>query len=184
MTRIFTILATLNMVAFVAAFATGFVSQGQHEAARLDESAYVIHFVVGLAAVLLNLLVHCLIMTYFLGTGRLIKEVTLVYQLPDERWARPTRDLKRDNTPKAILAMLLAIAVAAAGEGARHEVWPWWIHLVLACAALLLNLWVFRVEYRNVAVNGRILDEVIAEVERIRAAHGLPSSAEEIEQRS
>ena len=117
-------------------------------------------------------------MTYFMGTGRLIKEVTLAYDLPDERWARPTRDLKRGNTPKAILAMLLSIAVAAAGEGDRHNVWPWWIHLMLACAALVFNLWVFRVEYRNVACNGRILDEVLAEVERIRAAHGLPSSAD------
>jgi hypothetical protein len=180
MTRIFTTLAALNVVALVAAFLTGVVSQLQHGAPP-DESAYVVHFVVGLVAVLGNLLLHCLVMTYFLGTGRLIKEVTLAYELPDERWARPTRDLKRSNTPQAILAMLLAIAVAAAGEGDRHNVWPWWIHLVLACVALTWNFWVFLAEYRNIATNGRILDEVIQEVERIRAERGLPSSAEVIQ---
>ena len=174
MTRIFTTLASVNILAFVAAFGSGVLS------APGDDSAYVVHFILGMAAVLLNLLVHCLIITYLLGTGRLIKEVTIAYGLPDDRWARPTRDLKRSNTPKAILAMLTSIAAVAAGEGDRHNVWPWWIHLVLACAALLITLWVFRVEYRNIATNGRILNEIIDEVERIRAAHGLPSSAEEL----
>ncbi len=176
MTRIFITLASVNIVAFVAAFVSGLLST------PADDSAYVVHFVLGMVAVLLNLLVHCLIITYFLGTGRLIKEVTIVYQLPDDRWARPTRDIKRSNTPLAILAMLTSIAAAAAGEADRHHVWPWWIHLVLACAAFLITLWVFRVEYRNIAINGRILEEIIGEVERIRAAHGLPSSAEEIRQ--
>jgi hypothetical protein len=180
MTRIFTTLAFDNILAFVAALGSGFISQSQHGAAPGEDSAYVVHFVLGMVAVLLNLLVHCLIITYFLGTGRLVKEVTVAYQLPDERWARPTRDLKRRNTPQAILAMLLSIAAAAAGEGDRHLVWPWWIHLLLGCGALAFTTWVFHVEYRNVAINGRILDEVISEVERIRAAHGLPSSAEEL----
>ena len=180
MTRIFTTLAFVNILAFIAALGSGFLSQYQHGAAPAGESAYVVHFVLGMVAVLLNLLGHCLIMTYFLGTGRLVKEITLAYQLPDERWARPTRDLKRSTTPKAILAMLLSIAAAAAGEADRHLVWPWWIHLVLGCGALAFTIWVFQQEYRNIAINGRILNEVINEVERIRAAHGLPSSAEEL----
>jgi hypothetical protein len=181
MTRIFLTLAILNGGALAAAFVTGFASKLQHGAPS-DDSTYVLHFVVGLIAVLASLMVHCLVITYFLGTGRLIKEVTLAYNLPDERWARLTRDLKRSNTPKAILAMLLAIAVAAAGEGERHVVWPWWIHLVLAVAALTCNLWVFYVEYRNIGTNGLILDEVMEAVERIRAEHGLPSSAEAVQQ--
>jgi hypothetical protein len=180
MTRIFTTLALVNLLAFAGALGSGFYSQYQHGAASANDSAYIVHFVLGMVAVLLNLLVHCLIITYFLGTGRLVKEVTLAYQLPDERWARPTRDIKRSNTPKAILAMLFSIAAAAAGEGDRHLVWPWWIHLFLGCGAFAFTIWVFQIEYRNVALNGRILDEIINEVERIRAAHGLPTSAEEL----
>jgi cytochrome b561 len=182
MARIFTTLAAFNIVAFVAAFVTGFVSQLQRGGPQQQETAYVIHFVLGLVAVLANLLVHCLIITYFLGTGRLIKEATLAYGLADERWARPTRDIKRNNTPKAILAMLLSIAVAAAGEGDRHNVWPWSVHLVLALLVVVVNLWVFRVEYRNVTLNGRLLDGMIGEIERIRAERGLPSSAEALEE--
>src|SRR5438477_9391999 len=147
MTRIFATLATLNVAAFLAAFVTGLVSRLQNGGPQADDSAYVIHFVLGLVAVLGNLMVHCLVMTYFLGTGRLVKEVTLAYRLPDERWARPTRDLKRNNTPQVILAMLVTIATAAAGEGSQHQVWPWWIHLTLACFTLAVNAWVFGVEY-------------------------------------
>jgi hypothetical protein len=182
MTRIFTTLATLNIVVLLAAFGSGVWSSLQDGVAQRDTSTYVVHFVLGLVAVLANLMVHCLIITYFLGTGRLIKEVTLAYNLPDERWARPTRDLKRRNTPKAILAMVLSIAVAAAGEGAGHAGWPWGIHLALAGIVLAVNAWVFRVEYGNIALNGRILDEVVGEVERIRAAHGLLSSEDELQQ--
>src|SRR5437660_1472701 len=116
MTRIFTTLATLTILALAGAFGAGVLSKQEGGLTQPDTSFYLIHFVLGLVAVLANLLVHCLVLTYFLGTGRLIKEVTLAYELPDERWARPTRELKRDNTPKAILAMGLAIAVAAAGE--------------------------------------------------------------------
>ena len=31
--------------------------------------------------------------------------------------------------------------VASAGEGDRHGVWPWWIHLVLAIGGLLYGIW-------------------------------------------
>jgi hypothetical protein len=43
-------------------------------------------------------------------------------------------------------------------------------------------LWAFVVEYRNVTINAGIIDEVMREVDRIRAARGLPSNAEAIEQ--
>src|SRR5438445_4538936 len=119
MMRIFGTVAAIDFVALVAAFAVGHLSQLQGAGSRPDHPTYLVHFVLGLTAVLGTLLVHCLSMTYFLGTGRLVKEVTLAYDLPDMRWARPTRDLKRDNTPKAIAAMPFTIAAAAAGEAER-----------------------------------------------------------------
>jgi len=182
MKRIFAVLAGSNGLALIAALAVGLLSKLRDSAVHPEDSTYLVHYVIGLLAALGTLLVHCLVITYFLGTGRLVKEVTIAYQLPDERWARPTRDLKRGNTPYAILAMLVSIACAAAGEGDQHQIWPWWIHLILAIATLGFNGWVFRIEYRNICANSIILDEVMAEVERIRAEHGLPSSIEAMRQ--
>jgi hypothetical protein len=147
-----------------------------------EESSYLVHFLLGLFTALGLLLVHCLLMTYFLGTGRWVKEVCLAYGLPDDRWPRQTRDIKRDHTPKAILAMLISIAAAAAGMGRQFEVWPWWVHLTLVGLTLVVNAWVFTVQYRNLRLNHRIIEEVWRETERIRAERGLPSSADELRQ--
>ncbi len=59
--------------------------------------------------------------------------------------------------------------------------WPGWIHFALAIATLVINLWAFRIEYRNVRINGEVIDAVLREVERIRAEHGLPTNAEALE---
>jgi len=49
-------------------------------------------------------------------------------------------------------------------------------------ASLFVNLWAFRIEYRNVSINGGVIDDVLHEVDRIRAEHGLPSNEEALEQ--
>jgi hypothetical protein len=41
---------------------------------------------------------------------------------------------------------------------------------------LLINLWAFRIELRNVAINAEVLKAVMVEVDRIRAARGLNSN--------
>jgi hypothetical protein len=173
MARLFRILALLNSLALVATLAVG-------TASKLDshERWYLTHFTLGLFTAIGTLLVHCLIFTYFLGTGRWVKEVGLAYALPDADLPRRTRDLKRTTFPPALLAMLITIATAAAGAGAQLREWPWYVHGALAVATLVVNLWAFRIELRHLAANGQVLDSVMAEVERIRAGHGLPSSRE------
>jgi hypothetical protein len=178
MTRIFLLLATLTGLALVAAVGSGIVSWLQGGLNSADGSTYLTHFVLGLAAAVGVLFIHCLVITYFLGTGRWVKEVCLNYGFPDERWPRQTRDIKRGNTPFAILAMLVTIATAAAGAGRQNFDWPAWVHAALAGTALVVNLAVWVVEYRNLKTNVRILDEVYAETDRMRAEQGLPSNAE------
>jgi hypothetical protein len=190
MKRIFLNLAIVDFLALLACFAGGMVfsSQGWRldgtsptlAAGAESDSSYVVHFALGLGSTIGNLGVHCLIFIYFLGTGRWVKEVALAYKLPDVPLPRLTRDLKRRTFPPALFAMLLPVATAASGEGARRD-WPPWIHLALAVASLLVNLWVFRIEYRNVSINGGVIDDVLLEVDRIRAEAGLPSNAEALE---
>src|SRR5262249_23472326 len=147
-----------------------------------DTVVFDLHFYVGLFAVLCTLAVHCLIFIYFLGTGRWVKEVALAYGMPDAPLPRLTRDLKRRTFPLALAAMLVTIAAAAAGRAAQILQWPWGYHLALAAATLLVNGWAFVVEYRNVAVNGGLIDLVMRDVDRIRAERGLPPNAEALRQ--
>lgn len=178
MKRIFLNLAILDFLGLIACFVWGFV----FDPTDRETSTYMVHFHLGLWFAIFNLGVHCLIFIYFLGTGRWVKEVALAYDLPDVPYPRLTRDLKRRTFPPALFAMLVPIAAAASGLGTQMREWPGWIHFFLAIGTLIVNLWAFRIEYRNVSINGGVIDDVLREVERIRAEHGLPSNAESLEQ--
>ena len=180
MARILLNLAACNFTALLAAFGFGVLSWargGQH-----DESvtSYVWHLYVALFAIIFNLGLHCLVFIYFLGTGRWVKEVAIAYQLPDEPLPKLTRELKRGTFPPALFAMLVPIAAGAAGMANIHQLMSWTanLHFALAVVTLLINIWALRIEYRNVSTNAGVIDQVMAEVERIRAEKGLPPSAE------
>lgn len=182
MSQILARLAVVNGLALGAAFAVGVLSFLRGSLANPDDRTYLLHFYLGLLAVLLTLAVHSLIFIYFLGTGRWVKEVALAYRLPDAPLPKLTRELKRRTFPPALFAMLVPIAAAAAGTASQRREWPWTYHAALAMATLLINGWAFVVEYRNVAINAGVIEEVMREVERLRAEAGLPSNAEALEQ--
>src|SRR5262249_42092199 len=181
MTQILFRLAVVNSLALAAAVVTGAVSFFA-DGVRSSGPAYPVHFYVGLFTVLLTLAVHCLIFIYFLGTGRWVKEVAQAYRMPDDPLPKLTRELKRKTFPPALFAMVVPIAAAAAGTAAQRQEWPRIIHLGLAVLTLLVNVWAFVVEYRSVARNAWVIDEVMREVDRRRAAAGLPSNAEALRQ--
>ena len=179
MTRILARLFAANAGALLAAFAVGTVSWlrgGLRDPA--DQVSYPLHLYLGLFGVLFNLGLHCLVFIYFLGTGRWVKEVALAYRLPDEPLPKLTRELKRKTFPPALFAMLIAIATTSAGAGVATKAWPWPVHAALAVLTLAINVWAFFVEYRSVAVNGGVIDDVMREVDRIRAERGLPTNEE------
>ncbi len=177
MTTRFLLFASVNGFLLVASYVLGWVSRLQDGAHR-ELSVYITHFAVGLLTALLTLLVHSIIFTYFLGTGRWVKEVGIAYKLPDQLLPKQTRELKRRVFPPALFAMLIVIAAAAAGQGAQMGMWHWSIHMTVATLTLLINGWAYRVEYRCLAENAVILESVMREVERIRAKEGLPTNAE------
>lgn len=177
MTRTFSVLAVLVTLAMLATIGIGFYSFSL-ERSSVQNQIFIVHFYLGLATAIGILLVHCLIFTYFLGTGRWVKEVGLTFDLPDAEWPRLTRELKRATFPPALFAMLFGIATAAAGAGAQLQAWPWYLHAALAFLTLLVNLWAFHVEYRSLALNAHVIQAVLEEVDRIRAARGLETNAE------
>jgi hypothetical protein len=182
MTRIFTILAAVDTLLLFLSYGFGWASRLSAGVKTSGHSTFWFHFLLGLSAAMFTLLVHCLIFTYFLGTGRWVKEVKLAYDLPDAPLPRLTRDLKRRVFPPALFAMLTAIATGAAGAAAQVEVSPWQVHATLATLTLLVNLWAFRIEYRCLQTNAGVLEGVMREVDRRRTQRGLPSNAEALEQ--
>ncbi len=182
MTRIFTLLAVLVSLALLATVGFGFWSWALAKSTEFYKDIFVCHFLLGLTTAIGVLFVHCIIFTYFIGTGRWVKEVGLAYDLPDEPLLKLTRKLKAWTFPWALFAMLSAIATAAAGAGAQLRAWHENIHATLAGLTLGLNLWAFRIEYRNVQRNAQLIQAVLAEVERIRQLRGLPSNAEALQE--
>jgi hypothetical protein len=178
MSQILARLAAINLLALATTFAVGLVSFFRGSAANADDSTYMLHFGLGLFSVLLTLAVHCLIFIYFLGTGRWVKEVAIAYRLPDEPLPKLTRELKRRTFPPALFAMLVPIAAAAAGTAAQRHEWPWQVHGALAVLTLVVNVWAFAVEIRNVGINSGVIHDVMREVDRLRAEAGLPSNEE------
>jgi hypothetical protein len=181
MTRIFLALATLDTGLLFTSYTLGTISKLEN-GVQTGERIYWFHFLIGLCTAIITLLVHCLIFTYFLGTGRWVKEVKLAYEMADDPLPKLTRDLKRKVFPPALFAMLAAIFTGAAGAAAHVQVWPWLVHASLATLTLIINIWAFTVEYRCLQINSRVLDGVLAEVDRIRTQRGLPSNADALEQ--
>src|SRR5262245_55460363 len=145
MTRIFTTLAAIVTLSILATIGFGFWSMALPKD-DFYKDIYIVHFCLGLFTSIAILLVHSIIFTYFLGTGRWVKEVGIAYRLPDEPLPKLTRELKRKAFPWALWSMLIGIMTAAAGAGRQLEEWHWGIHLTLALVTLGFNLWAFKVE--------------------------------------
>jgi hypothetical protein len=180
MTRTFTSLSLVLAIVLLVTFGLGWWSFATPRDVKQD--IFLTHFYFGLGSALGMLLVHCLIFTYFLGTGRWVKEVTLAYHLPDEPWHKATRELKRRVFPPALFAMLIGVATSAAGAGAQLQAWPWQVHATLAVLTLVINLWAFIIEVRCLTENARVLEGILAEVDRVRRARGLSSNADALAQ--
>jgi hypothetical protein len=184
MTKILAQLSAINFLGLLTACILGLLNWLVPAHPDWAYTVSMLHVIVSLAFAISTLLVHSLIFIYFLGTGRWVKEVALAYKLPDQPLPKLTRELKRRTFPPALAAMLVVIATAAAGMGAFMREWPWPIHATLAALTLIVNAWAFVVESRAVSINAGVIDEVMHEVDCIRAEQGLPTNEEALQQES
>jgi uncharacterized membrane protein len=147
---------------------------------RGPRSRMTLHMLLGAAAALITLLVNSITVTYFIGTSRWCKEVCETYGLSAELAERSTR-LKRSTFPWAlagILSVILIVGLGAAADpsGANwprsaHFVMP---HYVAAMVGILIIIIAFFIQISRIAENYAVIEEILREVERIRAAKGLP----------
>src|SRR5262245_56576921 len=91
MSRILLGMAGLNAIILLVTFAVGFACEGRAQV-RPDEpltdaqQIFTFHLLGGLAATLLSLMLHSIVFTYFIGTGRWVQEVVKAYGLPGSIW--------------------------------------------------------------------------------------------------
>lgn len=140
-----------------------------------------LHMLLGSAAALVTVLVNSITITYFIGTSRWCKEVCATYRLSAVLAERSTR-LKRGTFPWALAGILSVIAVVALGAAADASGANWqhsasfvMPHLVAAMLAIGIIIVAFWMQVSNIAENHLVIDQILAEVQQIRAQQNLPT---------
>jgi hypothetical protein len=169
MHRIFLGLAATDGILLLVTFVLGFVAQATGGARATDRTWMDLHFLLALLTTIATLLVHSIVFTYFLGTGKWVKEVVRVYRLPEWVWGQAIKN-KRKAFPFEFWGMALIGAAAWMGAGSHARDWPAEWHLGLSAVALAFNLGAFVVEYAAIVAQARLLLDVTDQADRLRLA--------------
>jgi hypothetical protein len=181
--RIFATLAVFSNVLMLAAFALGWTigDASLRDATVQQHVAW--HFLTAVAALMFAALVHAIVLTYFMGTGRWLEETSQAYSLGTQ-FTSEGRSLKYGTLPWMAVALLLLIltggfgAVADPASPAGAD--GFWgipaatVHFLTASLTFVANVAVNLAEYSAIDRNSRIIQSVLDEVHRIRREKGLP----------
>lgn len=182
MNRIFLPLCGLSSILLVAAFVLGLQIDDPKVLDRGVQAGVSYHFLTALAALCFATLVHAVVLTYFMGTGRWLEETSQAYRLPPEYYGE-SQQIKYRVVPLMVGCFVLLLTTgalgAAADPGSPAQFVGWlgvsaatW-HRLLAMITLAVNLLVNYYEYAALFRNGEIVDTVLREVRRIRLEKGL-----------
>lgn len=180
MTRIFVTLAWFAVAMMAATLILGLAIDDLHADHSPEMLRWAtVHRLAGVATALVVVLVHSIVVTYFIGTSRWCKEVSEAYRL-DPQYVRRGTALKRRTFPWAVMGMLAVVGVIALGAAADpatalpHTA-DWVIpHLLGALLGLAFICWAFFVEWNNIHANHAVIADVLEEVRKIRSERGLP----------
>ncbi|HKI04587.1 MAG TPA: hypothetical protein VKK31_21590 [Thermoanaerobaculia bacterium] len=134
------------------------------------------HVLVGLASSLLLLFSHCWIMFYLIGTGKAIKEAVKEHGLEPaaaEAIIEETKRFKNASYPSMMLAMGLVMTTFILGGGVATGSVPSWVHHALFYAAVIVQVYSLRIEWRVLGENERLM----ADVDRRLATEAAPARA-------
>jgi hypothetical protein len=149
-------LTLVNLLGLGATVTLGYARAGH------DPAAASRHILVGALATIVCCGVHCVVFTYFVATAKWVQHAITVKHL-DPALAAPTRSFKAQAFPAALLAMASVFAAAVMGAAADNYAGPWPArHHAAAWLAVAVNLAVAVIEYRAIARNGRLIDDLLA----------------------
>ena len=169
MHRIFLGLAVTNGSLLLASFIVGLISTGEPRGPGVPAPWHLVHFLLGLLTTLATLLVHSIAYTYFLGTGKWVKEVVRVYGMPEWIEMQAKKNKKKAFRFEFWSMTLIGIAAWLGAASDAQGFSPTW-HLLASSVALAFNLGAFAAIYAVIVAQARLLLEVKARADRQREA--------------
>jgi hypothetical protein len=179
MTRIFPTLAVMSLLVMLGAVVLG-LSIGDLYHAPSEQTLHIrgVHMLTGTAAALAVVLVHSIVVTYFVGTSRWCKEVTETYGLDHELAVRSAA-LKRKTFPWAVLGMLTVVGVGALGAasdpgtGRANTAAMAPNHYAGSLAGIAVVAWTYYRAWLNVVANQQVIERIVGLVGKIRHQRGM-----------
>lgn len=117
------------------------------------------HISIGIFSTMMTLFAHSMMMFYFLGKGKAVREAAAEGGLSRD-FERRIAMARKPVFSIATLAMVATIITALAGASVDTGVLPAGVHGVLAYSCLALNLGALRVEMSALTESGRVVEEV------------------------
>jgi hypothetical protein len=180
--RIFLPLAFLSTASLLVAMGLGLAIDDPRVRSASVQAGVQYHFLAALAALVFATLVHAIVLTYFMGTGRWLEETSSAYQLDPQLHGKSAK-IKYRTVSSMVLCFFLLIVTGAFGAAAdpaspmQSKGWGGYsastIHLFLACATIAMNIFVNWLEFQALEQNGDLIEQALAEVRRIRIEKGL-----------
>jgi hypothetical protein len=150
----------LALAGFLATSAQGFAVAAGLSSPFAAKLLMTRHVGMAIPTVLLSLFSQSMVIFYFIGTGKLVKEEVAGY--PDAERSRILRALsgfKRRTSPPATFALLSAIGVFVIGGAAHTQFVPPWTHLAASIAAVLVHVWALVAEWRVFGENTALMND-------------------------
>ena len=162
----------LALAGFVATSAQGFfVASAIHSAAPLAGHLVTKHVGFAIPTVLFSLFSQSMVIFYFIGTGRLVKDETAGYPETERRAVHAAlRRFKARTSPPATFALLSAIGVFVLGGAVHTKALPAWTHLASSILAAGIHTWALAAEWDTFARNHRLMADPMAYVRAGTAA--------------
>jgi hypothetical protein len=151
----------LALAGFLATSAQGFVvASAIHSAAPLAGHLVTRHVGYAIPTVLFSLFSQSMVIFYFIGTGRLVKDETAGYPEAERRAVHAAlRRFKARTSPPATFALLSAIGVFVLGGAVHTKALPPWTHLASSVAAAAVHAWALASEWTTFRENHRLMED-------------------------
>jgi len=150
----FLLISTLLTIAgLIATSIIGFFSSPLHAAQ---------HILFALGTVVMGLFSQSMMMFFFIGTGRQLKDATQGSELEAEVKAA-TRRFSMNVSPAATFAMAVLMVTFIMGGGVASGKTPRWLHDAMSLATIVLYARAYWIEVNAVNENARLMEKHLAD---------------------
>lgn len=117
------------------------------------------HILLGMFSTMVVLLAHSMMMFYFIGKGKAVKDAMAEHQVTGDYYRRIAA-ARKPVFSIATYAMIATMIAAIVGASVDTHVMPPMVHAMIAYGAIACNLAAVKVEAEALGASNRIVDEV------------------------